>query len=364
MGAMVTTLGLAAGCVVAPVDDASESVTDELASCPHKGDMKTYDAPDSWVKRAQPQDCTCVSSRYDCMPPNPQPRIDDNANRARFLNPKRDVPSGDPKSYLNGTWPLAVGVGVFDGFRQRIGTTAQNYALVNFGQKKRMGGRTYVFVKVVTIAEGGGAPGWIDAQCIGWDGVTAPPSSCETTNAQADVPAPAVPARRPSVANQKKYTRMVFRADPAKAIAALGVDPEAAKVVCDWHTEDGGVRANGAIGDYLPKPRANGKFTTVHLNFDLPGRVPALSGVAADTFIVGHQDDGAIVSDHVSFYVLHGVRAVPVQLYKGASAESYPVKDPAVPFVYGFVKYQGTKDGAERTLTRFGWVPLAALEVP
>jgi hypothetical protein len=341
--AALTFGSLVVGCSAAP-DDAPSSEEDVTASrgaavtkCPGQSDFTHFACPASWAQAAKPQDCTCVSSRYDCMAPNPQASLDVDKNRARYLNG------------TTGTWPVTPGIGVYDGRHERIGTSTSQNVLVNYGQKKTMGGRTYVLARTVTLGANGSASGWLDAACVGWNGTTAPAAGCETAPPP-DVKMPAVLARRPPVASQERVTAYRFVTSLPSWLQTLG--PDAVKVVCA--TDD----SHMSLGDYMPRARDGGRVVTTHLLFTLPGQQPALSGIAADTFVVAHQENGALVSNGVRFYRLKDVPAVMVDLYPESSAD--PIDGhPRTPFVYGYVKYQ---KGNGQWAKRFGWVAYLALE--
>lgn len=334
---------LAAACSSAPdletstEDDVAASQGAAIASCPGPSDFKQFECPASWSKAAAPQDCACVSSRYDCMAPNPQASLDGDKNRARYLNG------------TTGSWPVAKGIGVYDGRHERIGTAQSSAVLVNYGQKKTMFGRTYVLARTVSIGGDQVTAGWLDAACVGWDGTSTPASTCEGAPTPA-VKMPSVVGRRPPKASQDKVTAYRFLSAPPSWVSQIG--PDSIKVVCD--TDD----SHMSLGDYLPRPRDAGRVVTAHLLFTLPGQQPALSGIAGDTFIVGHAEAGQIVSNNVRFYRLRDVPAVLVDLYKPGSPETMP-DHPRTPFVYGYVKYQKANgDWAKR----FGWVAYLALE--
>ncbi|CAN5239083.1 hypothetical protein BH09MYX1_BH09MYX1_62100 [soil metagenome] len=318
-------------------DDVAASQGSALEKCPGLSEFDHFACPASWSSAAAPQDCECVSSRYDCMAPNPQASLDADKNRARYLNGSV------------GTWPIASGITVYDGRHVRIGTSQSANVLVNYGQKKMMLGRTYVLARTVTIGAGQSASGWIDSACVGWDGTTKPAPTCEG-EATPTVKMPSVVARRPSKEAQGHTTAYRFLTTSPAWASQLGVDN--IKVVCN--TDD----SHQSLGDYLPRPRDNGRVVTVHLLFTLPGQNPALSGIAGDTFIVGHEQNGAIVSDDVRFYRLTDVHGGYTRLYPTSEATLLP-GHPFTPFVYGFVKYQ--KSTGE-WVKRFGWVNYLALE--
>jgi hypothetical protein len=319
-----------------------------LSGCLTESDFHHFACPASWQAMAGPQSCDCVESRYDCQAPNPQESINGTANRARFLN------TASP----NGTWPLRTGITIYDGRHQRIATTADTATLLNFGQKKAMNGRTYVYgLGMGTSTPDAAKPGsflaqsgWIDAACVGWDGKTPPAAGCE----QAPLPADAakmkvVQARRPPASAEDVTRYQIAPAAPGWASAG-GIDNY--KVVCQSDS------SHESLGDYLPRPRENGRLVTVNLLMTLPGMKPALSGMSDDTLVVAHQENGSLVSEKVSFYRLMKVRAVGVPLYTPGT-DDLIAGHPSAPFVYGYVKYQ--KD-ASTWVKRYGWISYFALE--
>lgn len=333
--------------IPAPSEDLGTSSA-ALSGCLTEADFHHYACPASWQDQAGTQSCDCVDSRYDCQAPNPQASISALANRARFLN------TASP----SGTWPVRTGITIYDGRHQRIATTADAATLLNYGQKKAMDGRVYVFAQALgTSTPDASRPGyflsqsgWIDAACVGWDGQTPPAAGCE----QAPLPASAakmkvVQTRRPP-ASAEDVTRYRMAATAPSWATSVGIDNY--KVVCQTDS------SHESIGDYLPRPRENGRLVTANLLMTLPGMKPALSGMNDDTFIVGHQENGVVVSDHVNFYRLTKVAAVAVPIYE-------PNSDVLVsghrngPFVYGYVKYQ--KD-ATTWVKRYGWISYFALE--
>ena len=319
-----------------------------LSGCLTASDFRHFACPASWQDQAGNQSCDCVESRYDCEAPNPQTSISGTANRARFLN----------MASPNGTWPLRTGVTIYDGRHQRIATSADTAALVNYGQKKAMDGRIYVYgLGIGTSTPDPAKPGsflaqsgWIDAACVGWDGATAPAAGCE----QAPLPAGAakmkvVQTRRPPT-SAEDVTRYRIASTAPDWASSVGLDN--IKVVCMSDA------SHESIGDYLPRPRDNGRVITVNILMTLPGMKPALSGMSDDTFIVAHEANGTVVSDHVNFYRLTKVPVVSVPMYQPGTDNLYSGQRSG-PFVYGYVKY--LKD-ANTWVKRYGWISYFALE--
>ena len=335
-------------CASASGSEDLDSNASALSGCLSASDFHHHACPASWQAGAGAQSCDCVESRYDCEAPNPQESISGTANRARFLN------TASP----NGTWPLRTGITIYDGRHQRIATSADTATLLNFGQKKAMNGRTYVYglgigTSTPDAAKAGSflsQSGWIDAACVGWDGTTAPAAGCE----QAPLPATAakmkvVQTRRPP-ASAEIVTRYRLASSAVSWATAVGIDN--IKVVCQSDS------SHESLGDYLPRPRENGRLVTVNLLMTLPGMKPALSGMSDDTFVVAHQENGTLVSDHVSFYRLTKIAPVGVPMYEPGTDNLFS-GHPNGPFVYGYVKYQ--KD-AGTWVKRYGWVSYFALE--
>lgn len=304
----------------------SSALTSE---CPDERDLPRYAGPASWLKKYG-VDGVCVASRYACRMPTTD------SDFRRYENPKDSA---------DGAWPVALGIPMVDGRGNEIGTTTVNAAKLNWGQRKSLHRREYVYAFAV-----GGVSGWVPASCIGWDGTTVPSASCTGKSGGTPSDFPVFGGRKPG----KKYDAIkklwilsndeIIQAYPWLA----NIDPDQLKITCNAPNEP-----HRSIADYIGRLSSDGSFYTINLLANVPGVSPALGGIASDTLRVAHLVGNVMTSDQLTFHRLVHVNSVEVYLFKPESTQGAPVDGTSVQFFYGYVTYP-SGSGWRR---RYGWLP-------
>lgn len=183
----------------------------------------------------------------------------------------------------------------------------------NYGQDRRMNGRTYVYAR----SSSNGSSGWFPI-----DKVKAEASLRKRVGE--------VNAKDPGRGKMACYE---IRDSHSESLAAK-------KVVYDAKTD------NERAGDYLPLPRKNGQRYS-NLAFSVPGS--ALGAPAIDIFPAGTK------FQRVDVPTSDGRPSLDVPLWVKSSSGRYTKRSGSLKFVYGYVT---TKDGTKR----FGWIALPALK--
>lgn len=328
--AALTALGCAAEPGTATdVIESTESTSAALsANCPENRAFHLYPGPTSWEKKYGGQS-QCVASQYDCDMPG---------GLSRYHHPSTN------EKY----WPIAKNITVLDGQAKPLAINTGTETQLNFGIQKRLKGEPYVYAFAADTATGH-VSGWVPAACIGWNG-SAPSSACESKSGTLPKDYPVINGRRPSA---KYDATKRYEIDPTPTLPVPNADD--AKVICNVPA---GVE-HKSLADYVPHQNPDGSYA-INLVQTLPGMSPALGGLSADTFRVGHLEGGTVVSDHVRFFRLIHVRSVAVYLFKPAPKGTEGAWDASsrVAFVYGYVVYD---DGAGHKRRRYGWICASAL---
>ena len=233
------------GCIAStPADDTDESFGDD--------------------EGAQKAEC---AGPFNCKLPNQGAH---NANRA-----------DDPQ---NGTdhWPIKAGTTLHDGFGNVRGTVTDHSVMINYGQRKIIGGLHYVYAFAVALDDGTHASGWIRSTAVK-DDIASMPTVSDKDPGHGDY--------------QTVFT--VTGGDP-NAFGDLKVDPNF-------------TGEHEAASDYLTRPG-----NVFNLLYNLPG----VGGVTTDTLPIG-----------AHFHRSLDVKAVEIALYHpgGAKVAGHMM------FVYGHV---------------------------
>lgn len=205
---------------------------------------------------------------FNCRLPNPR---SDNANR--YDNPRTG----------SDHWDIRAGSGLYDGLGNLRGTIRDASVKINFGQRKVINGRTYVYAFSVGLTSGTGASGWMLQSAV----LDANIRSMPTVN-----------ARNPGQGSYETDWE-ITGGNPA-LYGDLKVRPNITE-------------SNVAATDYLRRAG-----NVVNVLYSLPG----MGGVATDTLPLG-----------VVFHRSHGVQEVDIALY-------HPGRSTVVghmTFIYGHV---------------------------
>lgn len=303
------------------------------SDCPEARKFDVAKGPASWPTKYG-IDGTCIGSAYDCRMPTTDPDF-------------RRYENADDK--VDGAWPVAMGIPVVDGRAVQIGTVTLSTTKLNWGQRKTLQNKQYVYA----FSVGNGADdvsGWVPAACIGWDGKNAPSASCMSSSTGTPKDFPVFNGRKP----EAKYDAIekVELATPTQSVAQfpslLNVDLDSLKIICNAPNE-----AHRSIADYMARTSNDGTYYTINLLANVPGVHPALGGIASDTFRI-------TASDHVTFHRLIHVKTVRIYMFKAGTTQGAPSEGSNVQFGYGYITYP-TGSGWAR---RYGWLPNYATRVP
>jgi len=317
-----------------PIDETASGLASD---CPDKRHLKVFDGPASWVHEYGTAGF-CVGSHYDCRMPTTDPDF------------RRYVNAAD----ADGRWPVAPGIPIVDGRGNPIGAVAAQATKINFGQRKTLNGKEYVYAFAVDTSPTTKRSGWIPAGCVGWDGKTTPSASCTSGSGKTPSDFPVVEGRKPKsskMVKSKFATRdEILAAHPEFA----GLDPLNIKITCNTKPD-----LDASIADYLPRLSDDGTFYMLNLTANVPGLHPPTGGIAADTFRVAHLENGQFVSDQITFHAMIDVQELKVYLFAPGSTVGAPVEHASATFVYGYVTYPRGDGSWAR---RYGWVPFFALK--
>jgi hypothetical protein len=302
--------------------------------------LKVFDGPSSWANKYGTTG-SCVGSHYDCRMPTTDPDF------RRYPN------ALDP---ADGRWPVAPNIPIVDGRANPIGTIAATSTKINFGQRKTLNGKQYVYAFAVDTSPTTKRSGWIPAGCVGWDGKTTPSASCVSASGKTPSDFPVVEGRKPQ--SSGTVTAMFATRDEILATFPqfAGLDPLQIKITCNTKPD-----LDASIADYLPRLSDDGTFYTINLTANVPGLHPATGGIAADTFRVAHLENGQFVSDKITFHILTNVQSLRVYLFAPGSTVGAPNEGAHAQFRYGYVTYPRGDGSWAR---RYGWVPTLALRSP
>lgn len=187
-----------------------------------------------------------------------------------------------------------------------------NHLRFNYGQDRRMNGRTYVYAR----SSSNGSSGWFPIDKVKGE------SSLRKRVGEVNAKDP----------KQGKMACYEIRDSHSETLAAK-------KVVYDAQTD------NERAGDYLPLPRKNGRRYS-NLAFSVPGS--ALGAPAVDIFPSGTK------FQRVDVPTKSGKPSLDVPLWVDNGKGRYTQRSGSLKFVYGYVV---AKDGTKR----FGWMALSAL---
>jgi hypothetical protein len=205
---------------------------------------------------------------FNCRLPNGS-----SANANRYDNPRTG----------SDHWDIRAGSGLYDGVGNLRGIIRDGSVKINFGQRKVIGGRTFVYAFAVTLNGGTAASGWMLQSAVLDGNIRSMPT---------------VNARNPGQGSYE--TEWVITGGDVNLYGSLKVKPN----VTESHV---------AASDYL---RRTGDV--VNVLYSLPG----MGGVASDTLPLG-----------VVFHRSHGVQEVNIALYRPAQATVVG----HMTFIYGHV---------------------------
>ncbi len=205
---------------------------------------------------------------FNCRLPNGS-----SANANRYDNPRTG----------SDHWDIRAGSGLYDGLGNLRGTIRDASVKINFGQRKVINGRTFVYAFAVILSGGGGASGWMLQSAVLDAGIRSMPT---------------VNARNPGQGSYE--TDWVVTGGNPDLYGELKVAPN----ITEGHV---------AASDYVVRAG-----NVVNVLYSLPG----MGGVASDTLPLG-----------VVFHRSHSVAEVQIALY--LPARSTVVAH--MTFIYGHV---------------------------
>lgn len=233
-------------------------------------------------------------------------------------NCKLRAQGGNRITHVNGTldWGVADNIEILDGNGDVLGVNTTSTLKFNYGQRRTFGGKPYVFAMTTSNK----SSGWV-------------PLSAVTSASALDARVGHVTGHRSGLGKMACYA---IRDSFDDTLAAK-------KVVYDTSAKPG--PTDEAAGDYLSKPRANGKHSA-NLDYNLPGA--GLGGPAIDHFPAGTKFQRLAVKTD------GGAPSLDVKLWEQDTHGHFKKPAGTMKFVYGYVV---SKTGDTRT----GWMALDAL---
>lgn len=281
--AMITATSLSigiGGCApVGPDDDVDE----QEASASDEDAVKTY---------AGVNGGSCYASPYNCKLRN------DGGNRIAHTDGSVE-------------WGVNAGVDILDGNGDVMFGSKSTELKFNYGQKRKFGGKSYVFA----MSTSNKSAGWFPLDAV----------------KSKDVLASRVGEATAHRAGLSKMACYEVRNDMDQSLAEK-------KVVYDTESDPGD--SGEAAGDYLPKVRANGK-RSINLVYNTPGY--GLGGPAIDHFPAGTRFQRLDVPTDA------GPPSIDIPLWIQDAGGHFKKRSGDLKFVYGYVV---SKTGDVRT----GWV--------
>ena len=259
-----------------------------------------------------------ATSSESALQGNLKPGVNGGACYLSPYNCKLRVAGGNRIEHADGTldWGVDPNVDVLDGNGSVLGPNKSSTLKFNYGQKRTLGGKEYLFAMTTSNH----SAGWFPLASVKSKDVLA------TRIGDAG-------AHRSGLEPMACY-EIRNATDPAL---------EVKKVVYDTLSNPG--PAGEAAGDYLPRLRTNGK-RSAHLIVNVPGS--GLGGPAIDHFPAGTLFRRLRVPTDA------GPPSLDVKLWAQDGAGNFKKAAGTMKFVYGYVASQGGN-------TRVGWIAYEAL---